>query len=152
MRRSPRLHVIVTTMVLISKRMEKQIKPDIRDLKDIILFVDDFYDQVRNDKLIGPIFDDVIKDWGPHLQKMYQFWNAAIFGVPGFKGNPFARHAPLPIDETHFERWLQLFRQTIDSHFEGPMATDTKTRAEIMAITFVHRLKNMKGGPGHVLV
>lgn len=100
---------------------------DIEELKDIRLFVDDFSSRVRQDSLIGPIFSEVITgDWQPHLDKMYAFWNAALFGAAGFKGNPFARHAPLPIAREHFDRWLELFFATINSHFEGPMAEDTQ--------------------------
>ena len=57
---------------------------------------------------------------------MYKFWNAALFGVSGFKGNPFAKHAPLPIATEHFNRWLFLFNEIIHNSFEGEMATDTK--------------------------
>jgi len=127
-------------------------KPDIEGIDDIVLFVNEFYYKVQKDNLIGPIFNGVIKDWTPHLERMYQFWNAALFSVPGFKGNPFAKHAPLPINQSHFDRWLILFEETIDAHFEGEMATDTKKRAGLMAVMFVSKLKHMKGGPGNVLV
>jgi len=127
-------------------------KKDIKGLDDIILFVDEFYGKVQQDSLIGPIFNDVIKDWGPHLQKMYTFWNAVLFGVPGFTGNPFARHAPLPIEGKHFERWIELFYQTIDMLFAGEMADNTKKRAETMAIMFLSKLEAMRGGPGRVIV
>lgn len=127
-------------------------KPDIKGLSDIILFVDSFYSKVQNDDLIGPVFNNVIKDWQAHLDKMYMFWNAALFGVPGFKGNPFAKHAPLPIAGKHFERWILLFNETIDEHFEGKMANDAKKRAGLMAAMFLNRLENMKGGSDKVVV
>jgi hemoglobin len=127
-------------------------KTDIANLDHIILFVDKFYEKVQQDDLIGPIFNTVIEDWEPHLQKMYAFWNAVLFGVPGFTGNPFARHAPLPIEAAHFERWLALFNETIDTHFKGVMAEETKKRAETMAALFLSKLQNMRGGPGKVIV
>lgn len=127
-------------------------KPDITNLDDIILFVDEFYAKVQNDDLIGPIFNNTINDWKPHLDKMYTFWNAALFGIPGFKGNPFSKHAPLPISKPHFDRWLLLFRETIDANFKGKMATNTKNRAELMAIMFLSKLQNMSGGPAKVIV
>lgn len=127
-------------------------KKDIEGLDDIILFVNQFYNKVQQDDLIGPIFNEVIQDWEPHLQKMYAFWNAVLFGVPGFTGNPFARHAPLPIEAKHFERWIQLFYQTIDTLFEGETAENTKKRAETMAIMFLSKLQAMQGGAGRVIV
>jgi hemoglobin len=116
---------------------------DITDITDIRLFVDDFYEKVRHDDLIGPVFLKAISDWQPHLDKMYAFWNAVLFGVAGFKGNPFARHAPLQIEQEHFDRWLTLFAETIDTYFEGPVAEDTKKRAGLMAEMFLSRLRYM---------
>jgi len=127
-------------------------KQDIKNLADITVFVDKFYGKVQQDNLIGPIFNNTIADWGPHLEKMYKFWNAALFSVPGFKGNPFAKHAPLPIADEHFDRWMELFTDTIDENFEGDMAENTKKRAKLMADMFLTRLKHMHGGPGRVIV
>ena len=127
-------------------------KPDIKNLDDIVVFVDGFYGKVQKDLLIGPIFNDVINDWSPHLEKMYLFWNAALFSIPGFKGNPFAKHAPLPIAAEHFDRWLLLFNETIDTYFEGETAADAKKRAGLMAAMFLGRLQNMKGGANKVIV
>ena len=124
---------------------------DIKNLDDIIVFVDEFYRKVQQDDLIGPIFNKTISDWGPHLEKMYKFWNAALFSVPGFKGNPFAKHAPLPIQGKHFDRWMELFIATIDENFSGDIAEDTKKRAKLMADMFLTRLQNMHGGPGKVI-
>ena len=119
---------------------------EIEDITDIKLFVNEFYEKVKNDILIGPVFLEKIPgDWQPHLDKMHAFWNAALFGVPGFKGNPFAKHAPLKINAEHFDRWLELFDETIDNHFEGYMAEDTKNRAKLMAGMFLSRLQKMNG-------
>jgi len=83
-------------------------------------------------------------DWQPHLDKMYAFWDSVLFGVAGFSGNPFARHAPLPIGQEHFDQWLVLFDETIDSLFSGPVAREAKNRAQLIAKIFVSRLTGMK--------
>ncbi|HVW15690.1 MAG TPA: group III truncated hemoglobin [Mucilaginibacter sp.] len=126
---------------------------DISDINDIRLFVDDFYAKVRRDELIGPIFLQAIPgDWQAHLDKMYVFWNAVLFGVAGFKGNPFSKHAPLNIWQDHFDRWLLLFGETIDKYFKGRVADDAKNRADIMAEMFLARLGTMAGGANKVVV
>jgi len=127
-------------------------KSDITNRDDIVLFVNEFYGKVQLDDLIGPIFNNAIADWGPHLEKMYAFWNAALFGVQGFKGNPFAKHAPLPIGSEHFDRWLLLFGQTIDENFEGKMAGEAKKRARLMGAMFLSRLQGLNGGDNKVIV
>ncbi|QNK61524.1 group III truncated hemoglobin [Pedobacter sp. PAMC26386] len=127
-------------------------KADIQNLEDIILFVDKFYGKVQQDELIGPVFAGAIQDWTPHLQQMYKFWNAALFSVPGFRGNPFAKHALLIIDVQHFERWLILFNETVDADFEGEVASEAKKRAAIMAEIFLQRLLGMTGSSDRVIV
>ncbi|MES2110420.1 MAG: group III truncated hemoglobin [Bacteroidota bacterium] len=118
---------------------------DIKDLDSIKILVNNFYDKVRRDDRLGPVFFAVIKEnWQPHLEKMYAFWNAALFSIPGFKGNPFARHAPLPIDTIHFDRWISLFNQTVDENFDGPNATEIKTKAGLMSVMFQSKLAAMK--------
>ena len=126
---------------------------DIKDIRSIRIFVDEFYSLVRKDALLGPVFENAIKDnWTSHLEKMYAFWNAALFGVAGFRGNPFAKHAPLAIEQQHFGRWLELFNETIDRHFKGHVATDAKNRAILMANMFLSRLQNMTGGSDKIIV
>jgi hemoglobin len=126
---------------------------DIDDIADVRLFVNDFYTKVRHDGLIGPVFLQAIPgDWQPHLDKMYAFWHTVLFGMGGYKGNPFSKHAPLKIERSHFERWLSLFAETIDHYFEGPVADDAKKRAGLMAEMFLYRLGHMTGGADKVLV
>ncbi|HEX7366036.1 MAG TPA: group III truncated hemoglobin [Pelobium sp.] len=124
---------------------------DIEGLDDIKVFVDDFYGRVRNDDFIGPVFLRAIANWEPHLEQMYRFWNAALFGVAGFRGNPFAKHAPLGIEQKHFDRWLKLFAETIDNNFEGVVAEEAKSRAQMMAVMFMKRLSALGGSNSKVV-
>jgi hemoglobin len=128
-------------------------KTDIRGLEDIKVLVDEFYKLVAEDELLAPIFNFRLSThWEPHLQKMYKFWNAALFGVKGYTGNPFATHATMPVDHEHFSRWMRLFIKTVDTFFEGTVADDAKNRAYIMATNFERRIRNMEGGEKFTLV
>lgn len=120
-------------------------KTDIRDVEDIKVFVNAFYDKVKQDELLAPIFTSKIPgEWGPHLDTMYRFWNAALFNVREYTGNPFMRHMSLPLTQEHFERWINLFYQTMDEQFAGSMADEAKRRAMIMAHTFYNRMQIKK--------
>jgi hemoglobin len=72
-----------------------------------------FYAKVRQDELLGPVFDSRIKNWEPHLQKMCQFWSSVALMSGRYHGSPMIKHLPLPVDAAHFDRWLDLFRQTV---------------------------------------
>jgi hemoglobin len=75
-----------------------------------------FYTRVRADKALGPIFERVIGDnWEPHLQKMFAFWSSVMLLSGRYKGQPMIAHMRLKtVQRPHFERWLELFRQTTD--------------------------------------
>ncbi|HEY3798141.1 MAG TPA: group III truncated hemoglobin [Caulobacteraceae bacterium] len=71
-----------------------------------------FYDRVRRDELLGPVFASRISDWEPHLQQMFAFWSSVALMTGRYHGQPMARHAPLGIDARHFDRWLAVFAET----------------------------------------
>jgi len=119
---------------------------DITSRADIERLVDTFYEHVRNDEQLGPIFNEVARvNWATHLPKMYAFWDAVLFGVTGFKGNPLATHYALakqaPLTPREFRQWVALFHQAVDRLFAGPMAADAKRRAEQIAATMQQHLR-----------
>jgi hemoglobin len=72
-----------------------------------------FYAKVRQDPELGPIFGAVITDWGPHLQKMCNFWSSVTLMSGRYHGTPMPAHARLVgVGPDHFGRWLQLFEET----------------------------------------
>ncbi len=118
---------------------------DINGIEDIKILVDEFYGKVAQDDLLAPIFNFRLSThWGPHLEKMYMFWDAALFGVKGYNGNPFSKHATMEIDGSHFHRWIKLFNDTVDSHFDGPVATDAKKKASAMAGMFLSKIQSSR--------
>jgi hemoglobin len=102
------------------------------------MLVNTFYDKVQDDALLGPVFSHV--EWPKHLPVMYQFWASMILGEQSYRGNPFQKHVTLPISAEHFERWLALFKSTVDSLFEGERANEIKDRATNIAQLFMHRM------------
>ena len=75
-----------------------------------------FYARVRADQVLGPIFNNAIKDWEPHLAKLCDFWSSVLLMTGRFKGQPMRVHAMLPgITGAHFDHWLALFRETAES-------------------------------------
>lgn len=47
---------------------------ELADRRDVARLVNVFYDRVRADDMLGPIFDDVAAvDWAVHLPRMYDF-------------------------------------------------------------------------------
>lgn len=119
-------------------------KSDIAHLDDIKQLVDTFYRKVQNDPLIGPIFNGVIQNWQPHLEKMYTFWQTVLLQEHTYYGSPFPPHAKLPVSAAHFERWLFLWRATVDCFFEGTKAEEAKWRGQAMAEMFLAKIEYFK--------
>lgn len=71
-----------------------------------------FYARVREDALLGPIFDARIEDWDRHLERMCAFWSSVALMTGRYSGQPMRAHMPLPVDGEHFDRWLVLFEAT----------------------------------------
>lgn len=124
---------------------------DILTLEDCKTLVDQFYGKVRNDELIGPIFNERIQDrWPEHLEKMYRFWQTVLLEDHTYFGSPFPPHANLPVEWTHFQRWLKLFNATIDELFTGKKAEEARWRANKMAEMFnikIQYYKNSENKP-----
>lgn len=118
---------------------------EIKKLDDIKQMVDTFYDKVNKDKELSYIFNDFAKiNWVTHLPIMYSFWSKLLLGEGDYRGNPFQKHIPLPIESHHFDRWVELFKQNIDEQFIGEIAEEAKLRAENIAYVFDNKLSMLK--------
>lgn len=123
---------------------------DIEKMEDIRQLVDEFYGKVRRDEMLGPVFEERIgNNWDSHLDKMYRFWQTVLLDEgQTYFGNPFIRHASLPIFGQHFERWLELWKETLHHHFKGPKVEEANMRANKMAYVFMTKLEAIRGGGG----
>src|SRR5690242_13108693 len=81
--------------------------------------IDAFYERVRRDAVLGPVFAEAIgDDWAPHIEKINQFWLTATRLGSGYESRRFLpahrQHRSIRADQ--LPRWLQLFRQTAHEH------------------------------------
>jgi hemoglobin len=68
-----------------------------------------FYGRVLLDSRIGPIFAARVKDWESHIARLCDFWSSIALKSGRYHGQPMQMHAKLPVDASHFDRWLELF-------------------------------------------
>ena len=101
-----------------------------------------FYGRVRQDGLLGPVFEAHVHDWEEHMQHLVDFWSALLRGTRRFLGAPMQKH--MVIDELReelFERWLVLFRQTTAELGNTPMQRLADDAAERIAENFWRRFQ-----------
>lgn len=114
-------------------------KNDIKTREDVFLLVSEFYKKVRLNPEIGPFFNQVIKDWDEHLEKLTSFWESNLFFKATYKGNPQTTHIKVDqennqqVNAKHFGVWLSLWFATIDELFEGELANRAKNNARKMS-------------------
>ena len=68
-----------------------------------------FYADVRQHRLIGPVFNERIKDWTAHVAKIGEFWARLTGGPSSYSGQMPAKHLTLGLDPRHFGAWLELW-------------------------------------------
>jgi hemoglobin len=91
-----------------------EIAPAPLDEAAIARLVDTFYDRVRQDDLIGPVFNAAVHDWPAHKRTLTDFWCSVALRANRYRGNPMGVHRALSgIEEAHFQRWLALWRETV---------------------------------------
>jgi hemoglobin len=124
---------------------------DIESRDDVERLVRAFYEKAMTDPMIGFLFTDVAKlDLDEHLPVITSFWETMLLGAKSYGGGAFAPHASLHrkagLRAPHFERWLWLWRGTVDELFAGPVAEEAKAHANRVAAAFYRRLADLDAG------
>jgi hemoglobin len=122
------------------------IKTDIKNREDVSFLINSFYRKIRNDEILGPIFNGIITDWDAHLELLTDFWETQLFLKRKYYGNPVTAHQEVDdkmnhsINPEHFGLWLNLWFETLDELFEGETAWIAKNRAQKMSTMLYMKL------------
>ena len=99
------------------------------------MLVDEFYNRVRSDDLIGPVFNNVVTDWPAHLGKLQAFWSSVMLTSGRYKGQPLPVHIKHAhqINRQSFERWLSIWHATTSEIMDEPSAAALQAKAAKIA-------------------
>jgi len=111
----------------------------------IELLVRRFYEKVRADEMLAPVFEARIGDWEPHLQQMFAFWSSVALMTGRYHGTPMVKHMRLPVDAAHFDRWLSLFEATARELCPPEAAAHFVERARRIASSLELGVANTQG-------
>lgn len=122
---------------------------DIETRADVERLVRGFYGRALTDPVIGFLFVDVARlDLEAHVPVITSFWETILLGARSYGGGAFRPHAALnarvPLHAGHFERWLLLWRSTVDELFVGERAELAKAHAQRVARAFHGRLQGTR--------
>lgn len=118
---------------------------DLETKEDLIHLVDWFYDAVIEDKDLAPFFSRL--NFEKHKPKMVQFWAFVLLDEAGYTTNVVEKHLNMPIQQIHLDRWISLFKETLDTHFSGEKKEIAKQRAEWLGWTILEKVKQQNTKP-----
>lgn len=122
-----------------------EVHPSVTE-ESILLLVRTFYDRARQDELIGPVFNREVEDWETHIATIADFWSALILRTRRYNGRPMRPHLMLKLEPQHFDRWLELFRQTAREIYTEPHIADGFIeRANRIADSFQMAIASLDG-------
>jgi len=124
---------------------------DINSRADIELLINRFYTKVKQDPVIGFIFNDIMKvNWEEHLPIMFDFWETLLLDKTTYTRNTMGIHFEInrkvKLEDIHFNRWIELFTGTVDELFSGEVANTAKKRARSIAEVMLFKMNQQNEG------
>ncbi len=83
-----------------------------------------FYSDIRQHKLVGPVFNEHIQDWPAHLEIIGSFWARLTGGPSAYSGGMPAKHLDLGLNPNHFQAWLQLWEFNCRTYLKSDEAQE----------------------------
>jgi hemoglobin len=104
-------------------------------VESITRLVHAFYADVRQDPLLGPVFEKALHgQWDAHLARLVDFWCTVMLGTRGFRGNVFGKHMALDgVTPAHFAAWVGLWQQHTSRLFAPEVALEFQQAAHGIA-------------------
>lgn len=110
--------------------------PQALDDATIVAFVQRFYEIARADPELAPVFDSAIKNWDAHFKVFGDFWSTALLGSGRYQGTGYTAHMNLPVEEYHFDHWLQALETAARETLPPEAAERAMARARHMAMSY----------------
>ena len=103
--------------------------------QQLAVLVDRFYAKVREDEVLGPVFNGAIADWPEHLEKLTHFWSSVMLTTGKYKGSPMVAHLQHrdTVRPAMFDRWLELWRETARETLDESGSAGVIAKAERIA-------------------
>ncbi|WP_367280198.1 group III truncated hemoglobin [Sphingomonas sp.] len=103
--------------------------------EDISRLIPAFYERVRADPQLGPIFNAAVDDWPHHLERLKAFWSSVILSTGRYKGQPMVVHLrhEQAMTAQNFTRWLNMWRETTSDILSADAAAIFQEKANVIA-------------------
>lgn len=107
-----------------------------------------FYQKLFADELMRHFFVSFLEpnSLEVHLKILVDFWDGVLFHTGSYSKNAMKphidKHKETPFKKEHFDRWIFLFKESVDDLFAGQNTEVLKNRAEsigtVMQLKILH--------------
>jgi hemoglobin len=125
---------------------------DLATRDDVEALLRRFYGRAFADRVLAEPFSELrATGLGPHLEVMCDFWQTVLFRAGLYRRNALVVHRLLdqryPLSARHFDRWLEIWKSTVDEMYDGPAANRAKIQAARIAGSMHRRLRGRDVSP-----
>ncbi|TAM72251.1 group III truncated hemoglobin [Mycobacterium sp.] len=118
---------------------------DLATRADVEALLRRFYGRVMADDVLDEPFAELrTKGLESHIPVMADFWETALFRAGLYRGSALQAHRHVhqrvPLNSSHFVRWLTVWKDTVDEMFRGPIAERAKIQGARIAWAMHRRL------------
>ena len=115
--------------------------------ENIAVFVVKFYENILEDKEVGPFFIDILGDdiqnkkWQEHIEILIEFWASMLIKDGDYVGSFFEPHATMQgLKRATFERWLEILDETLEGIYDKRCSQEFRNLGEIISNNFMKNL------------
>lgn len=129
------------------------IKKEIQSRIEVEELVRSFYTVVREDSLLGPVFNLMIRNdeiWEHHFGKLIDFWEVNLLKQGNYEGAMIELHiwvdmqTGYKLGQEHLDKWLSIWHQNLNDRFFGTAAELAHKRADAMGKRILERITKAK--------
>ena len=118
---------------------------DVASRADVEALLWRFYGRVLEDNVLAEPFAEIrSKGLAAHIPVMCDFWETVLFRAGLYRGNALQVHRHVDdghrLSDSHFMRWLELWCDTVDQMYAGPVAERAKVQGARIARSLHLRL------------
>lgn len=128
------------------------VRKDLDSRTEIHNLVVHFYREIAFDPILDPIFEEVAEvDWAIHMPRLTNYWCRVLLGENSYDGMLLAAHQHVhrleAFEPVLFDRWYELWVDSIEEHWAGPNAEKAKSHAAHIMTFLARRLCDLTWSP-----
>ena len=115
--------------------------------ENIAVFVVKFYENILEDKEVGPFFIDILGDdiqnkkWQEHIEILIEFWGSMLIQDGDYIGSFFEPHEKMiGLKKETFAQWLMILDVTLEEIYDEKCSQEFRKLGQVISKSFIKNL------------